>query len=293
MARRDRGTARRLLEGGRVVRVPCAYDGFSARIAEQVGFPAVALSGNAVSGSVLGLPDVGVLGMSENVEHSGRIARALRVPLLCDADTGYGGVMSVVRTVREFEAAGIAGINLEDQVTPKRCGILPLGIPVVSQEEHARKMRAAAEARESRDFLLIARTDAKSMHGLEDACRRARAYIEAGADAALVVGANTPEELRYAASVVRAPLVCVIHEKPPTTDLTDDLLNEVGCAFALHAGVARYAAVKALRTTLGALRRDGSTAAVRDMMASFEEYNAVLGMDEWLALEERHQGRRS
>lgn len=288
---RDRRAARRLLEGGRVVRVPCAYDGFSARIAEQVGFPAVALSGNAVSGSMLGLPDMGVMGLWENVAHCGRIARSLGVPLFCDADTGYGGVLNVVRTVREFEAAGIAAIHIEDQVTPKRCGILPQGIPVVPSEEHVAKMRAAVEARESRDFLLIARTDAKSMHGLEEAARRARAYIEAGADAAMVVGADTPEELRYTASVVRAPLVCVIHEKPPTTELTDDLLNAAGCAFAVHAGVARYAIVKTLRTVLGALRRDGSTAGVRDMMASFEEYNAVLGMDEWLALEERYQGR--
>ncbi len=287
MAARETGAARRLLEQGRVTRVPCAYDGFSARIAEQVGFPAVALSGNAVSGSVLGVPDIGALGMWENVEHSGRIARSLGVPLLCDADTGYGGVMNVVRTVREFEAAGVAGINLEDQVTPKRCGILPQGIPVVSQTEHVQKIRAAVEARRSRDFLVIARTDAKSMHGLEDATRRARAYVEAGADAALVVGANTPEELRYVAKVVRAPLVAVIHETPPTTELTDDLLNEVGCAFALHAGVARYAMVKALRTVLGAMRKDGSTKAVRHMMASFEEYNGVLGLDEWLALERR------
>src|SRR5919112_4178102 len=270
------GAARRLLEQGRVTRIPLAYDGFSARMAEQAGFAAVGLSGNAVSGSVLGLPDIGALGMWESVAHAGRIARSLSVPLFCDADTGYGGVMNVVRTVREFEAAGVAGINIEDQVTPKRCGILPQGIPVVSREEHTAKIRAAAEARRTPDFLIIARTDAKSIHGLEEAAARARAYVDAGADAALVVGADTPDELRYVAGVVRAPLVTVIHEKPPTTELTDDLLDEVGCAFALHAGVARYAVVKALQTVLGALHRDGNTSAVRHMMASFEDYNAVL-----------------
>lgn len=284
------GAARRLLEQGRVTRVPLAYDGLSARIAEQAGFPAVGLSGNAVSGSVLGLPDIGVLGMWESVAHCGRIARSLEVPLFCDADTGYGGVMNVVRTVREFEAAGVAAIHIEDQVTPKRCGILPQGVPVIPVEEFVAKMRAAAEARESRDFLLIARTDAKSQHGLEDAAARARAYIEAGADAAIVVGADTSEELRYVADVVRAPLMAVIHEKPPTTELTDDVLNAAGCAFAVHAGVARYAAVKALRTVMGALHSDGNTAAVRDMMASFEDYNAALGMNEWLALEQRYLG---
>ena len=281
---------RRLFESRKTVHIPCAYDALSARIAEQAGFPAVALSGNAVSASLLGVPDIGVLGMAENVAHAGRVARSLAVPLLCDADTGYGGVLNVVRTVREFEAAGVAGIHIEDQVTPKRCGLLPQGIPVVTCDEQTRKIRAAVEARCSTDFVIIARTDAKSMLGLEDAAARARAYIEAGADAALVMGADTKQELRYVAGVVRAPLVTVIQEAPPTTDLTDEVLNEVGCAFALHAGVVRYAVVKALREVLGALARDGNTAAVRGMMASFEEYNAALGLEEWLSLEERYLG---
>jgi 2-methylisocitrate lyase-like PEP mutase family enzyme len=279
---------RSLVERGSVVRVPCAYDGISARVAEQAGFPAVALSGNAVSGSVLGLPDIGVLGMAENVQHAGRIARSLSVPLICDADTGYGGVLNVIRTVREFEAAGIAGIHIEDQVTPKRCGLLPQGIPVVPTDEHAQKVRAAVEARRSPDFLVIARTDAKSMFGLEEAAARGRAYVEAGADAALVVGADGPEELAYVADVVRGPLVAVIHETPPTTELSDEILNKAGCVLALHAGVMRYAVVKALRTVAEALRRDGNTSAVRGMMASFQEYNAVLGTDDWLAIEQRY-----
>lgn len=281
---------RRLLDQHRLVRLPCAYDGLSARIAQATGFQAVAFSGNAVSASLLGVPDIGVLGMAEVLAHAGRVARNLDIPLLCDADTGYGGVMNVVRTVREFEAAGIAGIHIEDQVTPKRCGLLPQGIPVVTREEHVHKIRAAVEARSSPDFLVIARTDARSMHGLEDAAARARAYIEAGADAALVMGANTPQELRYVADVVRAPLVTVIQEAPPTTELTDDMLNAVGCVFALHAGVLRYAVVKAMQDVLGALHRDGNTAAVRERMGSFDQYNAVLGLDEWMALEQRHLG---
>lgn len=281
---------RQLLTQKKVVHLPCAYDGISARIAQQVGFPAVAFSGNAVSASLLGVPDIGVLGMAEVVEHAGRIAGNLAIPLLCDADTGYGGVMNVIRTVRAFEAAGIAGIHIEDQVTPKRCGLLPQGIAVVSRAEHAAKIRAAVDARCSPDFLVIARTDARSMHGIEDAAARARAYIEAGADAALVMGANTPEELRYVASVVRAPLVTVIQEAPPTTDLTDALLDEVGCVLALHAGVLRYAVVKAMQDVLGALHRDGNTAAVRDRMGSFDQYNAVLGLEGWMDLEQRYLG---
>ena len=277
-----------LLKAGRLVRMPCAYDGLSARIAQQAGFSAVALSGNAVSASLLGLPDIGVLTQTDNVAHAGRIARGLRIPLICDADTGYGGVMNVIRTVQEFEAAGIAGLHLEDQVTPKRCGLLPQGIPVLSQQEHVQKIRAAVGARRDPRFLIIARTDALSMHGLEAAAARARAYIEAGADAAMVMGANTPEALRYVADVVRAPLVAVIQEAPPTTLLTDAQLEAVGCVFALHAGVARYAVVKALQDAFGALQRDHHTGTVRDRLASFDDYNAVLGLADWLALEQRY-----
>jgi 2-methylisocitrate lyase-like PEP mutase family enzyme len=273
-----------------VVRVPCAYDGLTARIAQQVGFPAVAFSGNAVSASLLGVPDIGVLGMSENIEHVGRIARNLDIPVICDADTGYGGVMNVIRTVREFEAAGVAGIHIEDQVTPKRCGLLPQGIPVVSMEEQVGKIRAAVEARESPDFLIVARTDAKSMHGLEDAARRGRAYVEAGADAAMIVGANTPDELDYVAGVVRAPLVAVIQEAPPSTELTDAMLQKAGCVFALHAGVVRYAVVKAVEDVLAALHRDHNTAAVRDRMASFEQYNGALDLRRWLEMEQKYLG---
>lgn len=283
-------TLRRLLERGSVVRLPGAYDGLTARIAQQIGFPAVAFSGNAVSASILGAPDVGLLGMAEVVQHAGRIARNLSIPLLCDADTGYGGVLNVVRTVREFEAAGIAGIHIEDQVTPKRCGLLPQGIPVAAREDMVTKVRAAVEARGSRDFLVIARTDAASMHGLEDAAARGRAYVEAGADAALVMGANTPEQLRYVADVVRAPLVAVIQETPPTTLLTNEVLDSVGCAFAIHAGVVRYAVVKAVQDALGTLHRDGNTAGVRALMGSFGDYNDVLGLDDWLALEQQYLG---
>ncbi len=287
-----RGTLRRLLHQQRVVRLPGAYDGLSARIAQHIGFPAVALSGNAISAALLGVPDIGVLGMAEVVEHAGRIARNLDIPVLCDADTGYGGVMNVIRTVREFEAAGVAAIHLEDQVTPKRCGLLPQGIPVIDRGDNVVKIRAAVEARSTPDFLVIARTDAKSMHGLEDAAARARAYIEAGADAALVMGANTPAELRYVADVVRAPLVTVIQEAPPTTELTDEMLDQVGCAFAIHAGVVRYAVVHAVQNALEALHRDGSTAAVRTTMASFTDYNAVLGLEGWLDTEQRYLSQR-
>ena len=229
--------------------------------------------------------------LTENLEHAGRIARGLQIPMICDADTGYGGVMNVMRTVREFEAAGVAGIHIEDQVTPKRCGLLPQGIPVLSQAEACQKIKAAVYARTDSNFLIIARTDAKSMHGLEDAAQRARAYAQAGADAVLVMGANTPDELRYVADVAQAPLVVVVQESGPTTELTNEMLASVGCVFALHAGVARYAVVKALQDAFGALHQDSHTRSVRDRMASFEDYNHILGMDDWLQLERQFDKR--
>ena len=274
-----------MLGQGRLVRMPCAYDGLSARIAQSVGFPAVAFSGNAVSASLLGLPDIGVMTLTENLAHAGRIARGLQIPMICDADTGYGGIMNVMRTVREFEAAGVAGIHIEDQVTPKRCGLLPQGIPVLDEAEACQKIKAAVYARTDPNFLIIARTDAKSMHGLEDAAKRARAYAHAGADAVLAMGANTPSELRHVADVAQAPLVVVVQEAGPTTELTNEMLESVGCVFALHAGVARYAAVKALQDAFTALHQDSHTRSVRERMASFEDYNQILGMDDWLQLE--------
>jgi 2-methylisocitrate lyase-like PEP mutase family enzyme len=228
--------------------------------------------------------------MSDVVGHVGRIARNLNVPVICDADTGYGGVNNVACTVREFEASGISAIHLEDQVTPKRCGLLEQGIPVITCNEQVLKIRAAFDARESMDFLLIARTDAKSMHGLEEAARRGRAFIEAGADAVLVMGADTPEELHYVADIVKAPLVSVIQESPPSSDLTDALLAEVGCIFALHAGTLRYAVVKTMSTALKVLYYEHSTEAVRDMMADFDEYNAAVGLHRWLDLERHYLG---
>jgi len=276
---------RAMLNQGKLIRMPCAYDGLSARIAQNVGFSAVAFSGNAVSASLLGLPDIGVLSLTENLEHAGRIARGLKIPMICDADTGYGGVMNVMRTVREFEAAGVAGIHIEDQITPKRCGLLPQGIPVLNEDEACEKIRAAIYARNDPNFVIIARTDAKSMHGLENAAQRAHAYAKAGADAVLVMGVNTPEELQYVANTAKAPLAVVIQEAGPTSELSNQTLESVGCVFALHAGTARYAVVKALQDTFQALHRDSHTRTVRDRMASFDDYNQILGMDEWLQIE--------
>jgi 2,3-dimethylmalate lyase len=221
----------------------------------------------------------------KNVQHAARLVNVLHVPLICDADTGYGGILNSVRTLREFEAAGVAGIYLEDQVFPKKCGQLPSDTAVESMADQCRKIEALAKAKVSSDFYLIARTDAKSVNGLDDAAQRGKQYLEAGADAVLVVGADTAEELERVAEVVRGPLMTVLHEHPPSGDLDDAFLRSVGCVIAIHSGVLRYAVVKKLREVLATMRQDGSTRALRHEMCNLEEYNKVLGIDDWLSLE--------
>lgn len=284
----DRKKARRLLLEGPVKRIPAIYDGFSARIAQQIGFPAIAITGNALSGSVIGLPDVGLMSMAEVVHQAGRIAHTVDIPVLCDADTGYGGVLNVIRTVREFEAAGIAGIHLEDQVIPKRCGFVPGGVPVIDTKEYVKKIHAAVATRTDPSFLIIARTDAMKRSGLPEAARRARIYLEAGADAAMVIGANTVDELRSIHREAGGPFICVIQEFNESIDLTDEELNEAGCTVAIHVGAARGAVVRTLYDVLGTLYREGSTKSVLDKIASFDEYNRAIGLPEWLDLEKKY-----
>ena len=193
--------------------------------------------------------------------------------------------MNSVRTLREFEAAGVAGIYLEDQVFPKKCGLLPNETAVESIDDQCRKIEALAKAKVSSDFFLIARTDSKSMHGLDDAANRGRRYLEAGADAVLVIGADKADELERVANVVRGPLMTVLHEHSPSGDLNDAFLRSVGCVIGIHSGVLRYAVVKSLRKVLATMRQDESTSALRHEMCSLDEYNKVLGLDDWMALD--------
>lgn len=276
---------RQLIVQHQFLRMPCIYDGLTAQLAQKAGFLALATSGNAISASLLGAPDLGLLSMSENLQHVSRLMQVLNVPLICDVDTGYGGPMNTARTVREFETAGAAGIYVEDQVFPPRCGALPQDIAVISMAEQCRKLEVAAKTKVNQDFMLIGRTDAKSMHGLREAALRAKAYLKAGADAAMVIGADTPEELKFVADIVQGPLVCVIQEHPPSIELEDSLLREVGCVVAMHSGVARYAVTKKLTEIFATMRSDSSTRGLRQDMCSQAAYNQALGIQDWLKLD--------
>jgi len=183
--RNEPATLRQLLAGNEPVVAPGAYDALTARIIEQAGFPAVYMTGFGTSASLLGRPDVGLLTMTQMVDNARRIAQAVDVPVISDADTGYGNPLNVIRTVQEYERAGVSAIHIEDQIMPKKCGHME-NKQVIASAEMEEKIRAATEARATDDFLIIARTDSRAVEGFESALRRARAYREAGADVLFV-----------------------------------------------------------------------------------------------------------
>lgn len=262
---------------------PGIYDAFGARFVEQAGFEAVYMTGNGVSASLLGRPDVGLIDLTLIAGHAHRIAACVDIPLICDADTGYGNAVNVRRTVEEFESAGVAAIHLEDQLSPKRCGHLPGSRPVVTMEEHSGKIEAGVAARRDPDFIIIARTDAAAGHGLEEAIRRGKAYRKAGADVIFVELKGSPnviEELKRVVSEIDAPCLVNIEEAGKVSELSATELEKLGFRIAIYPGLARYAAGYAIRESLNVLKRDGSTKQARDRMLSFKEYNDALKLPE-------------
>lgn len=260
---------------------PGIYDAFGARFVEQAGFEAAYLTGNGASASLLGRADVGLVDLTLLAAHAHRVAAAIDIPLICDADTGYGNAVNVKRTVEEFEAAGVAAIHLEDQVLPKRCGHLPGSRPVVSCEEHRRKIEAAAAARRDADFVIIARTDAAPGLGLDEAIRRGREYRAAGADVIFVeLKQASEQELARVTAEIDAPHLINVEEGGKLAHLSAADFERLGFRLAIYPGLARYAAGYAIRETLAVLQRDGSTAKARDRMLSFKDYNDALKLPE-------------
>jgi 2-methylisocitrate lyase-like PEP mutase family enzyme len=280
----------RLTEGPMIV-APGIYDAYGARFVEQAGFEAAYMTGNGVSASLLGRPDVGLIDLSLIASHAHRVAACVDIPLICDADTGYGNAVNVRRTVEEFESAGVAAIHLEDQVSPKRCGHLPGSRPVVTMEEHVGKIEAALAARRDADFIIIARTDAASGHGLDEAVRRGKAYRKAGADVVFVelkTGPNIMQDLRRVTAEIDAPCLVNIDGGGKLGELTASEIENLGFRIAIYPGLARYAAGYGIREALSALKRDGSTRNVRDRMLTFQEYNDALKLSEVEAWEKKY-----
>ena len=273
---------RQLLRQPELVVAPGCYDAITARMIERAGFPAVYMSGAAVSAS-LGYPDYGLVTMSEMVERAGVIARSVSIPVVSDADTGYGNELNVTRTVREFEARGVAAIHIEDQVAPKRCGHLD-GKEVVSREEFASKIRAAVEARRSKEFIVIARTDSRAMMSLDEAIARANAALEAGADIAFVEATQSVEEAAAVPKRVRGP--CLLNVVPggrtPITNLRD--AEAMGYKLAILPGLMLQATITAGDAALAQVKATGIVPA---SPVSVGETFRRFGADEWDALRQR------
>lgn len=289
-AETPRQRLRRRLESGPPLLAPGIYDAYGARLVQEAGFEAAYLTGNGVSACLLGRPDVGLVDLTLVAAHARRVASAIELPLVCDADTGYGNAVAVRRTVEEFEAAGAAAIHLEDQVSPKRCAHLPGARAVVGLEEALGRIEAALAARRDPDFLIVARTDAAEALGLDEAIRRARAFRAAGADAVFVElkgGRAIGEQLRRVVEEVQAP--CLVNMGAAGLEaLGPDELARLGVRIAIYPALARAAAGYAIREALAALRRDGHLAALRSRMLTLEEYNRVLGLPEVEAWERRY-----
>ncbi|MEN3353027.1 MAG: hypothetical protein V7640_1185 [Betaproteobacteria bacterium] len=278
-----RQTLRKRLSEGPMIIAPGIYDAYGARFVEQAGFDAVYMTGNGVSASLLGRPDVGLIDLTLFASHAHRAAACVDIPLICDADTGYGNAVNVRQTVQEFEAAGVAAIHIEDQVSPKRCGHLPGSRPVIEIKEHVGKIEAALAARRDPDFVIIARTDAAAGHGLDEAIRRGKAYRAAGADVVFVELKGSPnivDELKRVTREIDAPCLVNVEEAGNVGNLTAAELGALGFRLAIYPGLARYAAGYGIREALEVLKRDGNTKQARERMLSFKEYNEALKLSE-------------
>lgn len=268
------------------VLMPGVYDALSARIAARMGFDIVFVSGYAVSAARLGEPDFGFLTQTEMADAARAICRVSDAPVIVDADTGYGNPLNVMRTVRDLQDAGAAGVFLEDQVWPKKCGHMA-GKRVVETEEHVAKIRAAAHARGERDLFIVARTDARQPLGLEAAIERCLAYKEAGADALFVEAPRSTAELERVAEALPGPLVANMIERGATPHLSRAELRDLGFALIVCPLAALYAAAQAMIEVLGELRDQETTAAVVDRMLTFDDFNTLVGLADRYADEAR------
>lgn len=274
---------REKLLGGEILLLPGAHDALTAKLIEAAGFDAVYATG-AGAAAVRGLPDIGLLTMSEMASNAGTIAQATSLPVLADADTGYGGVMNVMRTVEAYERAGVGGIHIEDQSFPKRCGHLE-GKSLVAVEEMEGRIRAALEAKRDQAFVIVARVDARGPQGLEEAIRRGQAYSKAGADAVFPEALENEEEFGRYAEEVDAPLIANITEFGKSPILTAKELSSMGYSAVLFPISALRVAMHSVGKFLAELKAKGTQAGALDKMAKREELNEILDYERYDSLE--------
>ncbi len=290
-------TLAQLVRSGKFISAPGVYDMISARIADAMGFDALYMTGYGVTASHLGLPDAGLASYTDMVSRVGQIAQGTKTPLIADGDTGYGGLLNVQHTVRGYEAAGAAGIQLEDQEVPKKCGHTP-GRRVVPLQDMVMKIKVAVETRSSPDFLIVARTDARTTLGLDEALRRAEGFAKAGADVLFIESPETEEEMRRIGKAFDLPLLANMVEGGRTPVLPQKQLAEIGYRIAIYPALGFLAAGAALKQVYTALQRDGGSHKVADSLYDFGEFSRLMGFeavwefDRLHAVEEAKEGSK-
>ena len=284
---RLRQILKRAMEGGPILVLPGCHDVLAARIAEKHGFEAVYMTGYGTSASMLGKPDVGLLTLSEMVMRVNHMASAVNVPVVCDGDTGYGNAVNVMRTIREYEKAGAAMIQLEDQVMPKKCGHMT-GRECISTEEMVGKIEAAVAARQDPEFVIMARTDARTKLGLDEAIARGKAYENAGADVVFIESPESLEEMQTITSSFKVPVLANMIEHGRTPFLSVEEIRRLGYHIALYCVSSTFVAAGAMDRLWSALKNDGTTQGLLKDMMTFEDFNTFIGLPEIREIERQY-----
>lgn len=270
--------------------LPGVFDALSARIVEKIGFDAMFQTGYGSSASLLGLPDFGFLNAGETIDNARRIIRSVNLPVIVDIDTGYGNPLTVWRTVNDLIAYGASGVFLEDQLWPKRCGHMK-GKEVISSEEFLPKLKAAIDARNGHEFLIVARTDARAPLGLDEAIERGKLYYKEGADVIFVEAPLSEEELKEIATKIHAPLVANMIENGVTPNLSADLLQQMGYRIAVYPLSGLYGAAYAMRKIFSDLKQTGSTQSCRDIMMNFGEFNELIELQKFMDMDHKYSNQ--
>lgn len=277
-----------MLKSKKPLVIPGVYDALGAKIAQKVGFNAMFQTGYGTSASLFGMPDYGFIGATETVDNARRICRAVQVPVIVDSDTGYGNALSVWKLVKELESAGASGIFLEDQRWPKRCGHMQ-GKEVVSQEEYTEKLSAAIDARENKDFIIVARTDARATEGLDEAIERGKQNKKTGADAVFVEAPRSIDEMKQIGKEINAPLVANMIEGGATPLSSAKSLSEMGFNIILYPLSVLYANTFATMNILTELKKSGNTLKYKQKVVNFDQFNDLVELPKFREMEKKYK----
>ena len=271
-----------------IIVLPGVFDALSAKIAENVGFQAIFQTGYGSAASLLGMPDFGFLNAGENIENARRIIRSVDLPVIVDVDTGYGNPLTVWKIVNDLISYGAAGIFLEDQVWPKRCGHM-LGKEVIGVDEYIQKLRAAVTASENKNFIIVARTDARAPLGIDEAIERGKRYRKEGADVVFVEAPQSEEELREIPKKIDAPLLANMIENGVTPTFSADELKTMGYSMVVFPLSGLYAATFALKKIFSHLKNNGTTKGCTDTMLDFNEFNELVELPKFMQMEKKYK----